>query len=240
MNSKRFTNVLEAILLCVALLAVGPVRGENSEVENTADLDINQLLSAQQVKRSQALDELLGKYNEISTALLETLREAKTQFGIDHRYHSPLHCAILAVDTWQVIGADDLLLSVVDYELDMMSLPDGIDVPGDYFYPAASALVHLRVDAAKIVTAIEAADNEKTLRILTWILFEREKGIDKAKWVLSDKRSKSHGGKEKTNIEDAIELLGKPSQLLPHPSGNWNPGSEPSHKETINGDIHDK
>jgi hypothetical protein len=179
--------------------------------------DTSHLLSKEREERSQALESLSAGYHEVSAALLQTLGEAQAQFRTDRRYHSPLHCAIQAVDAWQVVDADTSLLSMVDYELDIASLPLGMKVAGDYFYPAASALVRLRVDVAKLERALTAAEDPKTLRMVTWVLLEREGDVEKAKRDLADARSKSHGTTEKQNISKALELLDNPSDLLPLP-----------------------
>jgi hypothetical protein len=107
--------------------------------------------------------------------------------------------------------------------LDIASLPDGMDVPGCYFYPAASALVHLRVRTAKVEWAIEAAGDPKRLRILTWVLLQREEDVERAKMTLAKARNQSHGADERQRIGKALELLDNPEllddpdELLPLP-----------------------
>jgi hypothetical protein len=206
--------MLQLVALAVVLLAVVPVCGVDGEEGDTGVPGTRHLLSGQQREREQALEALSAGYYEVSAALLQTLREAQAEFRTDRRYHSPLHCAIEAVDVWQVVDADGLLLSIVDYQLDMASLPDGMVVFGDYFYPAARALVRLRVDVAKVERALEAAEDPKTLRILTWVLLEREGDVERAKMTLTNARSKSHGTTEKQNISKALEMLEDPSELL--------------------------
>jgi len=224
--NNRLVTMLQAIVLMVILLTTGRVFAGNAEVENIDMVDTKQLLSAQTMERSQALDGLTAKYREVSASLLKTLEEAKTEFRTDRRYHSPLHSAILAVDAWQVIDADALLLSMVDYELDPSSLPLGMDVPGGYFYPAAKTLVRLRVDMAKVERALGATEDPKALRILTWVLLERGEDIEKAKMALADASGKSHGATEKRNISEALELLNNPSELLPMPTRGDHPSSK--------------
>lgn len=214
------------VALMVMLLTTGRVLGVNTKEENRGMIDTKQLLSVQPMERSQALEGLTAKYREVCTVLLKTLEEAKAEFRKDRRYHSPLHSAILAVDAWQVIDADDILLSMVDYELDMGSLPDGATVFGDSFFPAAKTLVHLRVDMAKVKRALEATQDPKTLRILTWVLLERGKDIEKVKMALADASGKSHGATEKRSLNSALELLKNPSELLPMPSRGDHPSSK--------------
>ena len=224
--NNRLVTMLQVVVLMAILLTTGRVFGANAEEENIGMIDTKQLLSEQPTERSQALEGLTAEYYEVSAALLKTLKEAKAEFRADRRYHSPLHCAILAVDAWQVTGAEDTLLTMVDYELDMASLPVGMDVFGDYFFPAAWTLVHLRVDMAKVERALGAAEDPKTLRILTWVLLERGKDVERTKMALADASSKSHGATEKRNINNALELLNNPSELLPRPSRGNSPSSK--------------
>lgn len=224
--NNRLVTMLRVVALMVILLITGRVFGGSAEERNIVVLDARQLLSVQPMERSQAVDGLTAKYREISAALLKTLEEAKAQFRKDHRYHSPLHSAILAVDAWQVIDADMLLFSMVDYELDPSSLPLGMDVPGDYFYPAAKTLVHLRVDMEKVERTLGATENPRTRRILTWVLLERGEDIEKTKMALADARGKSHGATEKRNINKALELLDNSSELLPVPARGDYPSSK--------------
>ncbi len=210
----RLITMLRMVVLMVVLLRTGI----NAEEGNTAMLDTRQLISVQAVERSQALQGLTVKYQEVSEALLKILKEASTQFGADRRYHSPLHSAILAVEAWQVIDAEAILLSMVDYSLDPSSLPLGMDVPGDFFYPAARTLVRLRVDVAKVEQALASVESQTALRILTWVLLERVKDITMAKMALNEARGNRHGATEKRNLNEALDLLNNPSELLPRPS----------------------
>lgn len=217
--NNHLVKMLLVVCGGVVLLTAGLASTENGEKEGKSELDTRRLLSEQQTERSRALEGLTAQYHEVSTALLKILEEASTKFRADRRYHSPLHSAILAVDAWQVISADALLLSIIDYNLDPTSLPVGKDVRGDYFYPAARTLVHLRADAAKVIDALVASENEKKLRILTWVLLQREgDDVEKLKTTLTDRSKKSHSATEKQNINKAVDLLNNPSDLLPKPS----------------------
>jgi hypothetical protein len=158
--------------------------------------------------------------------LLRVLDEASAKFRKDRRYHSPLHAVILVVDAWQALDADERLLAIVDYELDPRSLPLGMDVPGDYFYPAARTLVRLRVDMVKVEEMIGAAENPTQLRMLTWVLLERAGNMERATVALTNAGKKRHGTTEKQNIDKAMELLQHPSDLLPLPNRGGQSHSE--------------
>jgi hypothetical protein len=205
------------VYIVMALVTADWAFAENGVKDTQSSLRAEQLLSEQQTDRDQMLEALTSQHHEVSGRLLRMLDEANTKFRTNNLYHSPLHSTILAVDTWQVLKADRLLLSMVDYELNPKSLPLGMDVPGDYFYPAASALVHLRTDIEKIEDAIEYAENRKQVRILTWVLMQRAGGIEKAKITLTGFQGQFHGEKGKQNIKNAIEMLNDSSNLLPFP-----------------------
>ena len=106
--NNRLVTMLQVVVLMAILLTTGRAFGANAEEENIGMIDTKQLLSVQPMERSQALEGLTAQYREVCAALLKTLEEAKAGFRTDRRYHSPLHSAILAVDAWQVIDADEL------------------------------------------------------------------------------------------------------------------------------------
>jgi hypothetical protein len=156
----------------------------------------------------------------VSGLLYGALRDAVEKNKEDRSYHSPLHIAILSVDAWNVFCAVETLLSIIDYELDVRSLPDGMVVSGDYFYPAASALVRLQVELIRIIGKIETAGTPKQLRLLTWVLFKRTGSAEKAISILKDVNQKEQ--KTRQNISEALELLKKPQDLLPPPKWERN------------------
>ncbi len=131
----------------------------------------------------------------------------------DRRYKSPVHCAILAIDALRVFEAEDSLLMIIEYELDPASLPVGLVVYGDYFYPAASALTRLRIDARNVLDAMIAMPNEdeRRLRLLTWVLAARTGSVDATKRSLE-------GPDRHENLRRAIQFLESAehaSDLLP-------------------------
>jgi hypothetical protein len=215
---SRPVKVLQVVIVMAVSLAAVRELAVGAEEGDTGMLDTRRLLSDERKERSRALEGLHAEYSDVSAALLQTLGEARAQFRTDRRYHSPLHCAIQAVGAWQVIRADASLLSMVGYELDAASFPTGILVGASDFYPAAAALVRLRVDVAKVEEALRVAEDPKTLRLLTWVLLEREGDVEKAKMTLTYAISKTRWAAEKQRISKALELLEDPSELLPPPT----------------------
>lgn len=175
----------------------------------------SRLLSVQQPERRQALDELSSHDRTRAAELVKVLAEAASTSRADNHYLSPLHAAILAVDVCRVNNADALLLSLVDYEIDPRSVPLGMTVSGNFFYPAAGALVRLRVDVEKVVQAIESTENEKSCRLLAWVLFKRVGDVERAKKILFDASRKSYGVTERQNLRRASSWLDNSGELLP-------------------------
>lgn len=175
--------------------------------------DVKLLLSSTDNReREEALERLTGQYEATCGQIKAVLMEAASKHKGDDAYSSPLHCAIQAAAAWRVVNTDTLLLSIIDYELDGTSLPAGIDVSGDYFFPAASALVRLRVDTRKVLKAIEVCKNDRELHLLTWVLLQRVGDADETKLVLENamtKRTKSQ------NFTKAIAILDRDQDPLP-------------------------
>ena len=125
-------------------------------------------------ERQQGLANLQGEYEKTKQVLLQNLYDAKKDNINNNAYFSPLHSAILAIGEWRIFEADEALLEIIDYTIDPSSLPVGIDITGDFFYPATRTLVKLRVDNAKVIEAIINAKKSKQIALLTWVLNERQ------------------------------------------------------------------
>jgi hypothetical protein len=102
-------------------------------------LSLNHLASAVQAEREHALEELTRRWLDEHRELVIKLEKATREHRDNKSYMSPLHVVILAAERCRAFEAENSLFSIVDYELDGRSLPNGIDVPDYYFYPAAAA-----------------------------------------------------------------------------------------------------
>ena len=188
---------------------IGTVLAEETEAQKLA----GQLLTSTRSIRQQAVANLKEKYRKVSDDLMINLQEAVTKHKEDHRYMSPIHCAVLAVRDWHVFEAEDKLISIIDYQLDLASLPVGMKVTGDYFYPAASSLVDIRVDTRKLVNVIGQTKDDQKLRLLTWVVCRRTGSTEDARRVLT-----AHVSNER--IQKALQFLDQAqhaADLLPHP-----------------------
>jgi hypothetical protein len=201
--------------LCACLIGVIGERTVGEERVNTEDgkTAAKQLLSANKEVRSAFVDDLTTHYDATASALMSALGDAVSNCAQDHAYRSPLHCAILAVARFHVLRADRVLLSIVDYQLDADSLPVGVDFAAYDYFPAAAALLELRVDTHEIVRTIKTSQSEGQLRLLTWLLLRRAAAPDRAKAVLEDALRTSNG-QEMRRLQMSKELLPRGERLV--------------------------
>jgi hypothetical protein len=196
------------IWLALAYSATVCAQGGSSQEASTA---ARQLLSEERAERERALEKLRHQHVAARRELTIVLEEAGRNHRDDQRYMSPLHGAIQAVEAWRIFETEDMLFSIITYQLDTASLPVGQDIAGDYFYPAARALVRLRVDTRKVTDAIAGATNERQIQLLTWVLHERMQSADEARRILERRASNP-------NIANAIKMLDLAPDLLPPPA----------------------
>lgn len=199
-------------------VALGETSATGSAKEGTS-----KLLSIEVQTRNETVTQLKRQYLSMSENLEFVLAEAIKKHKGDDRYMSPLHSAILTVETWRVFETEEALLSIVDYELDVGSLPLGINVSGDFFYPAACALVKLRVDPKKVVNAIAQTQDDRKRQLLTWVLRSRVYSVDEARSLLKTESANEGIQRAMEHLNQAVHV----SDLLPRPkpSGKSNPGS---------------
>lgn len=186
-------------------LCLGAIMGPNERAP-TPNWDVKELLSPDKGARWDLLDNLGSVYGRTATQIMAALGDALQDHRNDRTYRSPLHCAILAVYAWHVLRADANLLTIVDYELDIRSVPPGAELRGEDLYPAAAALVELRVDTRKVSDAIKASTDSRELGPLTWVLLKRADGAAPAKAILTEAKKMSNS-KEAANLTAAIEIL---------------------------------
>ena len=204
-----------AILICFACVCIYAEQGDDAQPAG----DVKKLSSPEKMEREHSLKKLNTEYLQRSQELMAALEESAGKYSNDYTFYSPLHCAIVAVETWHVLDADTRLLSMVDYQLDALSAPVGAMLVGEDFYPAVRALVRLRVDAKRVLKALGASMNTKQLRLLAYVLSRRVRAADEVRAMLENAK-KMGGDREKQNFAKAMELLEQvkhPSDLLPPP-----------------------
>lgn len=180
------------------------------------------LVSNDSKEREELLISLLTEYNKIKHILWNNLTEAKNKNLTDRGYYSPLHTAILAVSAWKVYEAERILFSIIDYNLDDKTLPLGASFVEGYCYPAARALIEIRVPSGRVIDAVKNAKNETQIKILTWVLVTcSDDDFEKAELQLKLAKEKPISDSMKANIDTSLKWLKgaeNRSLLLPFPS----------------------
>ncbi|MCS7304479.1 MAG: hypothetical protein NZ602_05155, partial [Thermoguttaceae bacterium] len=138
---------------------------------------------------------------------------------------APLDCLIGLIEIWRIEEAIPLLLEIVDYELDPRSFGVGGTWGLDALYPAACALVELRVEPIVVLAQLgklEQDDSREAMRkrrLLLWVLCCRVGSVHEA-WKLIDKYGKNAYPKTEELLERADpDRTGPASPLLPPPTG---------------------
>jgi hypothetical protein len=181
--------------ICLVVLSIAAAQADESAPASLA----GQLLSAKKEVRDQTRVQLGEQYRSMCDGLLAALHEAAEKHADDHRYLSPLHCAIVSVGQWRVFEAQDTLIRLIDYQLDSSSL-HFMNPSGSFFYPAAGALVDMQVDPRKVLIRITKTEDDLNRRLLTWVLMRRTSSADEARRLL-------RGEVSNESVQKALQLL---------------------------------
>jgi hypothetical protein len=155
-------------------------------------------------------------------ALLKLLKKNSGPANEDSSYRSIRHCLLLALDVWRPIGnrrAEGWFLRSVDYEIAPHSVPKGVTLKPEEYYPAIGALVRLRPDPRKLIKPLAIARREKNIRLLSWILVKTAGSSKRAKELLAAEKGYYFSRKENQGHYDRVMkyLDMDPDKLLPSP-----------------------
>ncbi len=221
---KHKNYVIRIFLLSSWMFVTAIQHSSASEKIDATNLSREISISTGMNERRRNIADLQLLYDSTKQVLLKNLYDAKKNFIHDNTYFSPLHVAIIAVGIWQISSANESIINIVDYTINPTTLPVGIDVAGDFFYPVIRVLVNLRVDNDIVIEAIANAKNNKQISLLTWVLNECQ-GNDSPKTIglLKNAIEKYNEQTIKNNLTTAIKLLQKSkysSGLIPSPYKN--------------------
>lgn len=211
-------------LCLISVLTLFFTLGEIPRAWAEAKIDITAIaekipVATNKDERRLYIADLQKQYDDTKQILLQNLYNAQAQFQDNNTFFSPLHVAIISVGIWKISDAEDTLLDIIDYTINPASLPVGINVSGDFFYPTIRVLVDLRVNNDKVISAIANARANKQIYLLTWVLNERQgDNFPKTITLLTNASEKYNKQTEKGNLATAIKLLNKvksSSDLIP-------------------------
>jgi len=204
MVNQRVTRLLFAAII-VAVCVLGLNAGSEIDVLQRRK-EIGQLLSPNEDQRGDALEALTGQYTVSRMEIQTLLADAVQNHRNEQTYRSPLHCAIQSVGVWRVYEAEDMLLTLIDYELDTTQLSMGPEMVEGGSFPAAVALVRVKVDITKILDAIKLAKSMREVQVLTWILSRCLGTTGNAKAFLESEAA-AVAVDQPNNIQEAIKIL---------------------------------
>jgi hypothetical protein len=202
-----FGGMVCLFTLCL-LMAHASEPGGDSPAQDITPL-ANRILSEDEDQRILAITHLGKQYSEECDAIVLALEDAATNHRSNKEFGSPLNCAINAARSLRVYEAEDTLLSLADYQLAGGRRHVGGVAGGDICFPAAAALVSLRVDVDKVVDAIvqwPEDQSESGIRLLTWVVARRANSLADAKKVLEPRGANG-------NVAKAIAWLGKVTRI---------------------------
>jgi hypothetical protein len=215
-NGWKFALV---VAVAATFCRLDGVLAQNEVLSQSHKDAVADLVAPEKGVREAARTKLFLDYRTMTETLRGNLEKAIRDNGKDRAWRSPLHCSILAAESWRAFETEGLLLSVLDYEIDTRTIPEGTDIGGSAFYPAAAALVTLRFDPRKaMVGLLGAEETPRRIQLLTWIL-EQRVGAAEGKRMLNAEMGILSTDKQRANFSKALQLLEKPEDLLTLPRG---------------------
>jgi hypothetical protein len=211
MRTVVFLGGLVCLVATYSLFALA--QGLPAELfEQHAETLAAKILSDDEDEPDGVIQKMSDHYSTECRAICLAIDDAATNHRDNDHFGSPLSVAISAADALRVFEAEDALLVLVDYELDAGTMRAGGVAGGDIFFPAASALVSLRVDVSNVVDAIVRWPEERSesgIRLLAWVLARRIGSLDEAKKLLgppedNDNIAKAVGWLEKVKEIDGL------------------------------------
>ena len=168
----------------------------------------------------EKLGNLRQIYEDNEKFIFHKFRKAMDSHHQNRGFYSPLHASIEAVGVWRVRPAIDNLLSIIDYCLDAKTIPNGLMMLGQSFYPATGALLKLEVEPERLVQFIAKEKEQRRASLAAYVLCRRLKGKEKAVEYLNRELVHYTNDRQRGNIQKAIDLIKKVEydcDLIPSP-----------------------
>ncbi len=168
----------------------------------------------------EKLGNLRQIYEDNEKFIFHKFRKAMDSHHQNRGFYSPLHASIEAVGVWRVRPAIDNLLSIIDYCLDAKTIPNGLMMLGQSFYPAVESLILLEVEPERLVQFIAKEKEPRRASLAAYVLCRRLKGKEKAIEYLNRELVHYTNDRQRDNIHKTIDLIKKveyDSDLIPSP-----------------------
>ena len=210
-----FLRALLSTAICLCLFTVA------AESES-AILPSAKVLSEEKdwLETREKLGNLRHIYKDNEMFILNMFRKAMDNHHQNRGFYSPLHASIEAVGVWRIRPAIGNLLSIIDYCLDAKTIPDGLMLLGQSFYPAVESLILLEVEPERLVQFIAKEKEQRRASLAAYVLCRRLKGKEKAVEYLNRELVHYTNDRQRGNIQKAIDLIKKVEydcDLIPSP-----------------------
>ena len=210
-----FLRALLSTAICLCLFTVA------AESES-AILPSAKVLSEEKdwLETREKLGNLRHIYKDNEMFILNMFRKAMDNHHQNRGFYSPLHASIEAVGVWRIRPAIGNLLSIIDYCLDAKTIPDGLMMLGQSFYPAVESLILLEVEPERLVQFIAKEKEQRRASLAAYVLCRRLKGKEKAIEYLNRELVHYTNDRQRDNIHKTIDLIKKveyDSDLIPSP-----------------------
>ncbi len=173
---------------------------------DTSAQNIGLLLSPDKTIRNSAMQKIGIQRERDSTAIVAALTTAIQRHRNDLAYDSPLASVCTSIQTLNIVEAERDLYNIADYRIDGKTIPLGLCIGTDGFYPAAAALVAIRADVYQLVNHIPQCSSDSQIRALTWVLAKRTHDLDEAKAALNKEIATGYYVTNK-NLQRAFSLV---------------------------------
>ncbi len=171
-------------------------------------------------EKEKALEDVTGVYYYNAMKIQEMFHNAVSNHRQNRDYYSPLHTSIEAVGVWRIRPAIGNLLSIIDYCLDAKTIPDGLMMLGQSFYPAVESLILLEVEPERLVQFIAKEKEPRRASLAAYVLCNQLKRKEKAIEYLNRELVHYTNDRQRDNIQKAIDLIKKVEydcDLIPSP-----------------------
>jgi hypothetical protein len=216
---KYFSLPILGIMLSMAICwCCFAVAAENE----SAILPSAKVLSEEKdwLETREKLGNLRHIYKDNEMFILNMFRKAMDNHHQNRGFYSPLHASIEAVGVWRIRPAIGNLLSIIDYCLDAKTIPDGLMMLGQSFYPAVESLILLEVEPERLVQFIAKEKEPRRASLAAYVLCNQLKRKEKAIEYLNRELVHYTNDRQRDNIQKAIDLIKKVEydcDLIPSP-----------------------
>lgn len=121
------------------------------------------------IERWKKISTVNAHYVVVHDQVRKRITEQPAKPGMKISWMSSLHSAIVLAGYWRIKEAENALIARISIRLDPTTVPTGMMLSGEDFYPAAMMLARMGVRSSVLLEAI-STQRESDLPLLVWVL----------------------------------------------------------------------